>query len=211
MKKRFLNSFILIASLFSTAPVKAAEECSAVTKVIQMDSETATAGTFANWMNREGSVRFESRRMFEEAKAYYLSGDLPANFCPSGCRVSPTPKLIFRSVPNKFQSDYSDAKKCEAYFKQTKVRPLTYTRTLEPEVDELADWIGDFSQGEGDEGEEMYDDCDGSCSPQFFYDILLRQEMLEVTADVVCGPARDKDDNTYTIEYSFIWLCEPQK
>lgn len=208
MKNILIHSIILIGMLCSM-PVQAAEECDSIARVIQMESQVATASTFANWMRREGSIRFESRRMFEEAKAHYRSGDMPVNFCPENCQVARAPKLIFTSVPNKFKTEYGDAEKCEAYLKKTRSEPLTYTQILEPEVDALADWIGDFSQGDGDEGEKMYEDCDGSCSPQFSYDIRLRRDKLEVTADVVCGPARDKDDNTYTIAYSFIWSCEP--
>lgn len=198
----------LIFLISSARVVMAAEDCASVTKKFKMEAQSVSASTFANWMSRKGSIRYESKRMFEDAKAYYVSGNLPANFCPANCQVARRPKLIFKSVPNKFRTQYADAAKCEAAFKKTKSKPLVYTQTLEPDVEPLAEWIGEFSQGNGEAGVQLYRDCDGSCSPQFYYDIRLRRDKLEVEAAVVCGPARDKYDNTYTVEYSFIWSCE---
>lgn len=195
----------------STALADRAGSCSDYTEDVTVSSGEATAGIFSNLFNLRNSLKFESvgmlRRALDQAESEKLQP--PAGLCPSHCRVPDKPEyMLFSSVPGQFLGEYRHYRKCQKLLDATEAAPLIYTVSIPDGVEALTEWIGEFSRGEGSAGADLYRRCDGACSPQYHY--LISQsggEHFEVQAEVICGHARDKDDNLYKISYGFRWVC----
>ena len=145
----------------------------------------ATAATWANLRNKPGSLRFETGEMLKCGLAKLKENQI----------------LKIISIPNAFRIDSDDNSYCAAKSEETSKTPLTFDAGQFSALEEINTWIEKFSQGKGEEGKVLYSKCDRSCSPQYTYLITkLSAENLNVSANVICGPARDKDDNQYALE-----------
>lgn len=196
-----------ILLLFADTGASQAEECDAHSKTLEVESVSASASSWGNLRNNPGSVRYESSRMLKKATTA-APPQAPADFtCPAGCTVQPAPQVIFQSVPAKFLSDYSEKPHCDDLKAQTSKKPLKYSDRNFPSADALSDWFGDFSQGKGTDGKDLYTRCDGACSPQYTCEIRRNSSKLLLNASVLCGPARDKDDNSYRLTLAYRWSC----
>lgn len=175
------------------------------------EAKQASAALFANYFERSGSLSFESKAIFTRAEK--VAGDIPRpnHSCPKGCQLRHIPYFLFQSAAAKLQSEYSDRSHCQALFESTSAQPIEYESDEVSTVDELSDWIAELSQGDGPQGEDLYQRCDKSCSPQYEYLITKRHSSdtnYVVKARVVCGHARDKGDSTYQLDSAFRWVCE---
>ena len=58
-------------------------------------------------------------------------------------------------------------------------------------------------------GEDLYERCPGMCTPRYTYVIRDAGDDsgLVVDTEVVCGHARDRGDNSYSLEYALRWTC----
>ena len=91
----------------------------------------------------------------------------------------------------------------------TTKNPIEYRKTNFASIEAINTWFSDFSQGKGKDGENLYQRCDGLCSPQYTTIIEEKERgSYDVHAQVVCGPARDKNDNNYNLELFLRWTCE---
>ncbi|MEQ9618560.1 MAG: hypothetical protein RIG61_05255 [Deltaproteobacteria bacterium] len=216
MKKAFkaglsiILVIVTVAFLFRANSTGAADEtgqCSSATKDVSEDSTLATASFFANERNKPGSIKYESSSMLEKAEKNLSGGDKPEDLCPSGCRLAEKPDIVFKSIPNKFVTDYPDYDKCQELLNKTEKNPFSYNKQFSS-MGEVEDWFADFSRGKGTDGEDLYKRCDGSCSPQYTFIITEEGNGLKLDASVVCGHERDKDDNRYRLSYSYRWTCE---
>jgi hypothetical protein len=195
---------ILIANM---AVADSGDKCSGVEKVVKQESTLATASFFANERDQAGSIRYESGAMLEKAESNVGTAQKPADLCPAGCQISEKPEVIFKAVPNKFLSDYSDYDKCQKLLEETEKTPFSYTEHFSS-IDQIESWFSDFSRGKGEDGKDMYNKCSGKCSPQ--YELIISKEgsKLTLNAEVICGHERDKKDNQYELSYSYRWSCE---
>jgi hypothetical protein len=191
-QKALIYSFAVISSI---APLTARADC-AKNKLKPVEKTTATAAAWANLKKAEGSLRIESERLLSSA-AKILSLSTTAK----------SPTLIFESKPKKFLSDYSDRADCEAKFKQSKAKPYTFGSLTFQSVEEINTWFSSFSQGKGEEGIKLYQLCSGSCSPQYKLSLTKKGSAFAVATQVVCGPARDKNDNMYDLSLNEKFAC----
>jgi len=155
-----------------------------------VEEKLASAGSWANFRNNAGSIRYESNRIFKEGYDLLVSEQ-------SDDKAS---LLIIHSIPNKFLQNYSDQEKCEKSLSETKESPIVFNNLSFSSIEELSKWFGEFSRGSGKEGKELYKICAGSCSPQYHLGIRKKESNLLVKADIVCGPARDKSDDQYNLK-----------
>ena len=200
---------IVIAALAVTSVSLAnADDCGGKSVLVDIAKTTASASSWSNVRNSEGSLRFEANRLVTEAQKLAESAKAPENLCPEGCVAVAKPDIEFRSTPNKFLSDYSERAKCEAHRVNTSAKPIEYPSRLFPTMDAFSEWFSQFSQGSGTEGKDLYAKCDGSCSPQYRCEISSTDTGLSVDAFVLCGHARDKGDNQYVLETKFRWSCK---
>ena len=157
--------------------------------------------------DEEGSVAYESRRMLElvahqlELSKEMISSSVP--LVPAGCSTFIYSKAFFRSIPHRFRVDYFGAKDCNARFIATKLLPLKFSPEGFSDIHKAIEWFTDFSQGNGEDGEELYRLCPGDCSPQ--YEVLLSNlaDQIVLQASVICGPARDSSDNQYDLSFGY--------
>lgn len=183
-------------------------DCSSLEVEKPISSVEASASFFSNTFNRESSIRYQSNLMFTAARERALKEAPPGDPCGDHCDLRSPPAMIFKSTPTNFLADYGEDAQCELLFQKTSRDPLKYSKKLPVSLDALEDWINDFSQGSGAEGRDLYQRCPGKCSPQYTYVIAKEGEQLNVTARVICGHARDKDEDLYRLSYSFRWGCE---
>ena len=184
-----------------------AQDCAASSKDVPIESLLATADSWPNLRNSPGSLRYESSRMLKEAANNLAGAKPPADACPAGCAAAGKPTIVYLTIPNKYLTGYSDQKKCDAYFAKTKTAPFQYNGRQFGSIDDLASWFGDFSKGDGKDGNDLYAKCDGSCSPQYHTTIVPNAAGYSLDAAVVCGAARDKGDNKYNLSIAYHWPC----
>jgi len=151
----------------------------------QTNDVLASASTWDNLRNSENSIKFKIGKLLKE-----------------GIGNSTNAKFTIASKPQKLLSDYSDKVYCEAKKQETSNTKLIFASPKLGSLDNLNSWIADFSQGKGKQGGELYEKCDKTCSPEYEYQISYNNEkgeQYEVKALVICGHARDKDDNQYKL------------
>ncbi|HMO16522.1 MAG TPA: hypothetical protein PKA63_01840 [Oligoflexia bacterium] len=150
----------------------------------ELGRSKATASTWANLRNNEGSLKYETEKLLQKG--------LPEDISEV--------EIHLISVPNKFLSDYGDETYCNKMLEETQNNPIIYSGRKFNTVDNLQKWIGELSQGEGADGKDLYKKCDKSCSPQYKYKITrINDSGFSVDAEIICGPARDKNDNMYEL------------
>ena len=172
-----------------------------------IDTKIATASTWANMSGSSNSIKATLNSGLEESMKD-LESAVPADFkCPDYCQAKPQVTVVFTSTPKEYLKDYSDFKKCETYLEQTKKDPIIYNNLSFNSLAELNGWFGDFSQGNGKEGKDLYNKCDGKCSPAYSCFIVKDGNKLKTYASVICGHARDKADNQYAITFAYAWSC----
>lgn len=188
-----------------------AQDCAAVVRDVPVSSKSASASAFLNLRAADGSVRAEFQKMLGDLVAKSDGAQAPQDLCPGPCVAPAKPQIVLTSVPEKFLSDYSDEKHCADMLAKTRGEPLRYAGLQFSDTDKLGSWFGDFSQGRGKEGKDLYSRCDGSCSPQYAVEVTPQDGGFATAADVLCGPARDKDANTYRLTGIFRWRCLPAR
>lgn len=208
MKRSIL--LICCSALVSFLPAFAEAEgaCSAHIKTVPFESKSASAALWRNVGNLSGSLSYETGELLKATENAQRGLEPPKDFCPASCKLRPLSVIALSTVPIKFLTEYKDREKCEKLLKITQTEPFQYADRVFNNMEEFYDWYNDFSQGEGPDGEDLYKRCDGLCSPQYLSRIEKQGENLVVTSDVVCGPARDKGDDTYQINSNFLWVCE---
>jgi hypothetical protein len=197
----------IIFLLASTAHGQTTISCSEIQKIIPLGKTKASASFFSNLFKSEGSMNYESERAFQITKTRILQDGKPTDLCKNPCQLSSTPIISFKSIPTAFQSEYKEYHYCNKKEQETLLSPLIFSKSGFKTLDVLSRWIETFSQGKGSEGEELYKICDASCSPQYQYFISENKESYSVVAEIVCGHARDKSDNSYNLTYSYSWSC----
>ena len=168
--------------------------CGSSPEVTTLDSAAASAGFLANAGNREDSIRATSSRMLTSAIEKAQS-DTSAQ------------RIIFKSIPELSKKTTSDDEMCERQEAATSAKPLEFGDKRFAGVDELNDWIMDFTQGKGTEGKSLYKQCPGKCSPQYTWWIEPQKSELLVNARVICGRPRDRDGNKYQLSIALTPAC----
>ena len=204
--QRLLAMLVLCAA----APAWSQQRCAPNHIDVPKERASATANSGANLRESPESVRAQLSRLLGNARDQVAQARPPSsNWCSPRCRVVGRPAHIVVSVvPKKFLRDYGDAQKCEELLKQTSSRPLRFGPRRARSEKELTAWLSDVSRGNGQDGALLYDKCSGKCSPRYFMDVTEDGDGFVANLDVVCGPARDKTDNTYAISSAYRWACQ---
>jgi len=199
----------LIAALawYAAVPAWSQEPCSPAHVDLPRTQASATAKSLANILKSQGSVRAEVTGQLRNARDGAALVRPPENACSHLCRVDQPPQILLTIAPQKLLAAYADADKCEELLRQTSSHPLSFGPRHASSADELAGWITDLSQGRGPDGKVLYNQCDGTCSPRYSARITQDSDGLVATLDVVCGPARDRNDNMYNVASAYRWAC----
>lgn len=202
--------FSLTAALAMSVgiPAWAQQHCASDHVDLPKEQTTASAGLLSNLSKSRGSLRAELSRLLANARKQVAQAKPAGNACSPGCRAAAPAHILFRVTPNKFLRSYADFDKCEKLLKQTSSQPVRFGPHRARSADELAAWLSDVSQGEGQDGAVLYRRCGGKCSPRYLMDIIPDADRFVATLEVVCGHARDKADNSYAVASGYRWACE---
>jgi len=181
--------------------------CSSFHADVPIESAEGTSAVWANLRGKPESVRAQSKRLLDAAETRGESASPPEGLCPSYCRSPARPQIVFSTTPTDFLEDYSQFDKCEQLLQFTSESPFRFDPLTFETIDELNDWVQEFTRGKGPEGHELYRRCDGKCSPQYVWTISPNEEKLTVETAVTCGHARDRDVNRYKLASSLRWVC----
>jgi len=182
-------------------------DCAAFGIEVPAEHALATAATVPNVLRLPQSVQAESQRLLEASERRAGSEAPPRNPCPAHCSLPETPEILFRSVPSEVQTEYDGVDRCEQLHDSTSTQPLTFDGRTFATLEELGEWVGDFTRGRGEDGEELYRRCDGKCSPTYLWVISRSEERFVVATEVTCGHARNRESNQYDLSYSLRWTC----
>lgn len=207
----FRSNYLSLCVVLAFLPwgVRADTPCTPINKDIPVRQATASAGFFANLRNSDDSINYLTDELLSQAEAN--AGDLQRR--EEGCsRVCSNAAIavVFRSVPRLTLSGYSESARCDQLLSQTTQNPIVFDKKLFDSKDEAEDWYEELTQGDGDDGEILYAKCPGKCSPSYTSVIYKQASKFVVTTSVVCGHARDKDDDQYNLSAALRWVC-PQE
>jgi hypothetical protein len=193
-------------ALIATALIHAAA-CGSGTVTAPVGQEKASASLWANVTRSRESLREKGRELLKQARR---QTDPPGG-CPSGCARGEGPVTVLRSVPARTDLDYQGADACAEKQAETTARPFEVQDKHFDTPDSVYDWIVEFSQGHGPEGRALYEECSDNCSPRYSFYIRPAGSDLAVDTKVICGPKRDRSDNSYDLSAENIWSCGNEK
>jgi hypothetical protein len=180
--------------------------CTPLNNDIPVGSGLASAGFFANLRNADNSINFLMDELISKSEVQAQRISSEQRTCPRSCS-QPVVAIVFTSTPNRTLDSYDESTSCAQYQELTTASPIVYAnRTFDSQSD-AESWYEDMTQGNGIDGEDLYGRCPGKCSPAYSSVIYQRNQKFVVTTSIVCGHARDKDDNQYRLTASVRWIC----
>lgn len=209
MRYFFLAGIFL--SLVGLAPVSSAAPvpCIPVNTDIPVRSTLASAGFFANLRRADNSISFLMDQLISESEVRAREITSSQGSCSRSCADALT-AVVFTSTPNRTLPDHEDAAMCARLFQSTQQTPIEYRNRTFDSQEDAEEWYNDLTQGDGSDGEDLYARCPGACSPAYSSVTYQINGKFTVSTSVVCGHARDKDDNQYRLTASVRWICPAQ-
>ncbi len=186
-------------------PGAAATACEGGIAEIPLDSELGSVGFMKNIAEHPESLRAIAKRLLAtavESDAFKLA---PA--CGDGCTAPPQARIVYKVEPTVFLPESDQQALCLNLEDETATNPLRFARREFPSLAKLNEWIMEFSQGRGEDGKALYAQCGGNCSPRYSFYIEQADGKLSISADVLCGLARDKKSDQYLVSTAVRWQC----
>ena len=189
-------------------PEVASTTCPLLETETPIATEYGSAGIMKNLAESPDSIRAIAARLLDSA----LSRDigLTEAGCVDQCANGTQPEVVYRVAPIAFLPDEEQDKLCVTLEEQTSKFPMRFERREFDSVQGVTDWITAFSQGRGDDGKLLYEQCGSNCSPRYTFMITQRDKTYRVNTDVLCGLARDRDNDQYLISTSLRRTCSKQ-
>ena len=197
---------VLSLTLAMSAAAWARPACTPLNQDVPVRSTLASAGFFANLRNAEHSVRYVMDELLQESEVSAKRLKVAENDCARACADS-TVAVVFSSAPHMTIPEYDDRTQCEELFAKTRRQPIEFLNRSFDEKEQVEDWYKDLTQGDGDDGESLYEQCPGRCSPRYSSLIFKSGDKFVISTSVVCGHARDKDDDQYVLSAGLRWIC----
>ncbi len=152
-------------------------------------------GVLANLRGAPDSIRAVAKRLLAQA---LNDGARDGDDC-RGCAQVPM-SVVYRVAPIAYIDDVRQREVCLNLEEQTTKSPFVFEKKRFGTVDELNEWIMNFSRGKGTDGKELYRLCSSNCSPR--YTFLINggyQSGFSVESKVLCGRARDRSNRRYSL------------
>lgn len=198
---------LLAASvLIAAQPVVADSTCTPLNRDVPVRSVLATAGLMANLRGSDNSIKSRMDGLLTDARSAAATLHAREEGCARSCADSKV-AVVFLSKPNVELKGYDEAETCNNLLKATTAAPITYDKRRFPSDDAAKAWYNDLTQGNGQDGADLYKRCPGSCSPQYSSVAYRDGSDIVVSTSIICGPARDKDDNQYDLTAAVRWVC----
>lgn len=199
---------VIFLSLLGRASVSLATPlpCTPVNTDIPIRSTLASAGFFANLRRADNSISFLMDQLISESEVKARELATSEARCSRSCTNALT-AVVFTSTPNQTLPDHADAAMCARLFQSTQQTPIEYRNRTFDSQEDAEEWYNDLTQGDGSDGEDLYARCPGACSPAYSSVTYQINGKFTVSTSVVCGHARDKEDNQYRLTASVRWIC----
>ncbi len=179
--------------------------CRALPHERALDSELGSVGFMKNVAEHPESIRAVAARLLNKALQSNEIKEPPV--CDADCASPLKADVVYRVEPTVFLPEPKQQALCLNLEEQTKSEPMRFGNKEFESVAKLNDWIMEFSQGRGDDGKLLYEQCGGNCSPRYTFYIAKNAEKLTIDADILCGLARDKKSDQYAVSTSIRWQC----
>ncbi len=203
--------FSLLAISMSSAaddlenPGVVTETCPALDTELPLATEYGSAGIMKNLAESPDSIRAIAARLLDAALTTEIG--INESGCAGNCAVRPQSDVVYRVAPVAFLATEKQNQICLSFEDQTSRFPMRFKNRSFDSIQAVTEWITDFSQGRGDDGKHLYEQCSSNCSPRYTFNISKRREGYRVDADVLCGLARDRDNDQYLISTSLRRIC----
>jgi hypothetical protein len=169
-------------------------------------SSLASAGFFANLRNAKHSINYVTDKLLMDARIVAQAVSHEGRGCKDSCN-NPVAAIVFTSTPYRVLDSYYESVDCQRFYDQTLHHPIVYEKRSFDSEDDAKEWYSDLTRGRGEDGEDLYTRCPGSCSPAYSSVAYKHGDRFMVTATIICGHARDKDDDQYSLRASVRWIC----
>ena len=181
------------------------ETCTATDNESPLRNELGSAGIMYNMAEHPKSLRVVAAKLLTDAL------DSPtvdqAVDCAKECTAAKDPEIIYRVGPTVFLPQAQQQALCLTLERDTKLHPLVFPAREFDTVEELNSWVMEFSQGRGDDGKRLYQQCGANCSPRYTFLIASGTAGLRVNPQVICGLARDRDRDDYRVSTAIRRPC----
>lgn len=167
--------------------------------------EPASSGIMYNLAEHPKSIRAVAGRLLDEALGRQQG--LETGLACADCKGTGRARIVYRVAPVHFLPDREQKAVCLRLDAQTRKRPFEFAPRSFGSVTELNDWIMGFSQGRGEDGQELYRRCAANCSPRYEFVIAREADGLQVETKVQCGPARDRSSDEYAVSTALRVEC----
>lgn len=208
-KTTLIWCYVLLASSTSSAidvaenPIKT-NQCDAQVVDEQLTETFGSVGVFANLRGKPGSIRAVAAKLLSEALHAPPPDDAT---CPIECEPRPA-TIVYKVQPTAFLRQKKQRQVCLALERKTTKKPFRFAEKRFASVDDLNEWIMDFSRGKGPEGKQLYRLCSSNCSPRYTFLIKNKDDgAIYVESEVVCGLARDRSNKRYSLATSRQTRC----
>ena len=171
-----------------------------------LDSELGSVGFMKNIADHPESIKAVAKRLLTKAVASEAFTTRPP--CDGSCGGTQQSQVVYKVEPTVFLAESEQQKMCLDLEEQTRTKPMSFDARSFESMNKLNDWLMEFSQGRGDDGKLLYEQCGGNCSPRYTFRISQNGETLTVSADVLCGLARDKLSDLYAVSTAIQWRCD---
>lgn len=183
----------------------AGDGCSALPQETALDSELGSVGFMKNIAEHPESIRVIAERLLTKAVGTREFMEPPD--CAGACATTLRSQVVYRVEPTVFLPEEKQQAVCLTFEEQTKSNPMRFDSRDFESIEKLNEWVMAFSQGRGDDGKALYERCSANCSPRYTFYIAKNGEKLTVSADVLCGLARDRKSDQYVVSTAVRWSC----
>ena len=206
--KSVLSIMLVLPGAWASKPpdtqLSKATDCSDPGPETPLASTIGSAHLIHNLAQHPESIRMIAGRLLEDA----LNGEHgKLRDCAPNCTSVGSAEVVYRVAPTEFLAPEDQHAVCLAFESETTDNPLRFDSRAFDTMDEMNDWIMEFSQGQGEDGKRLYQQCSSNCSPRYTFLIAGQRTGYEVKTEVLCGLARDRSNNRYHISTSLRRRC----
>jgi hypothetical protein len=180
--------------------------CAAATADTTLTESFGSVGMLANLRGSDGSIRAVAKDLLAAALEQQRA---TTQSCPGGC-AGGDPAIVYKVLPTAYLNADRQRAECQQHERATSAEPLRFAKRGFSSLDDLNEWIMDFSRGKGDDGKALYAACASNCSPRYTFLIEPTDgATLMLETEVVCGLARDKKVTQYSLSTALRTACNP--
>ena len=179
--------------------------CPTQATLVPLAEERGSVGLMKNLAEHPESMRAVAEKLL--TAAVENTEFLAPSACTGDCGTNVKAEIVYVVEPTVFLPEEKQNQVCLDFEQSTKSNPMEFGPKTFPSVEGLNTWISDFTRGKGEDGEKLYAACSSNCSPRYTFFINKDGEQLTVNSDVLCGLARDKDEEFYRIATKIRQTC----